>query len=370
MALPLLAVLSAAVVVAGEGIFLAPVMDGLGIAEPLQQYLLAIVLVLVSSGLLKIAFHQLRSAQVEDDDRAATGLNQSEATDHHADGDADPVTADPVSAPSAPPKQRSRYSRSFKLAGAGLLSLFAVALVFVLGWWRAEELIYAGSIDQDQLGNFLAENPTLTRAVITLLTVGLPIFAAVAFEWGFDSLHHAWQWRKARRANLRYSRQLNAAQKELEAKNQQLEHHNAALEEQRKEWEGAYYQEHELGTIVGAHKQPLWQVVLKIIAVLFIILLICYLVLDQWLAIVVPSALLRLLMYVIGFGGLYAYFALKSWDRPNPEQLHKQRRTIWRSEATPGTSGPRAVLNKPGQPSGNDAAAPHQSAAAGSHTNA
>ncbi len=63
IALPLLAVLSAAAVVPAEAVFVAPVLDGLGISEPVEQFVFGGVLVLASSGLLKIAIHQLRGLQ-------------------------------------------------------------------------------------------------------------------------------------------------------------------------------------------------------------------------------------------------------------------------------------------------------------------
>lgn len=235
--------------------------------------------------------------------------------------------------------------------------LFAVSLVSVLGWWRAEELIFAGSIGGDELGKFLSENPNLSRVVITLLTVGLPLFAAIGFEYGFDSLHAAWQWRKARRAYHRYSRRLNVAQKELEARNAEVEHQVDAIDEQRKQWSGSYLHYRELGKIVGANRRPLWQVALKIAAVAVLIFAV-WLLFDPFVSAYIESPVNRTMLAVLltfSLGGLYAACAIRLWDRPTPEELFKHKRVIWRDvhhEQAPPT--PPAVAAS----SGNGAEAP------------
>ncbi|MEK6320465.1 MAG: hypothetical protein AABN33_02155 [Acidobacteriota bacterium] len=324
IALPLLAVLSAAAVVPAEAVFVAPVLDGLGVSDPVEQLVFAGVLVLASSGLLKIAIHQLRNLQHHSVGRPTV---REETTQRDAETNA--TAARPLSEPGA-----SSFARGFKIATSTLMILFAVSLVSFLGWWRAEELIFAGSVGGDELGEFLGENPTLTRVVITLLTIGLPVFAAIAFEHGFDSLHAAWQWRKARRAHRRHAKALNDAQKQLEARDAEVEHQVAALDEQRKEWRGSYLHNHELGTIVGAHRRPLRQVVLKIAAVAVLIFAI-WLLLDPLVSAYIESPVNRAMLAVLltfSLGGLYAARAIKSWDRPSPEELYKHRRVIWRNE--------------------------------------
>lgn len=324
IALPLLAVLSAGAVVPAEAVFVAPVLDGLGVSDPLEQLVFAGVLVLASGGLLKVAIHQLRNLQ----HHGVRSLTvKEEATNRLAETTAN--AARPLSEPGASP-----FARPFKIATSTLMILFAVSLVSFLGWWRAEELIFAGSVGGDELGKFLSENPTLTRVVITLLTIGLPVFAAIAFEYGFDSLHNAWQWRKSRRAYHGYTHRLNNAQKELEAHNAEVEHQVAALDEQRKEWRGAYLHNHELGKIVGAHRRPLRQVVLKIAAVALLIFAI-WLLLDPFVSAYIESPVNRGMLAVLltfSLGGLYAVRAIKLWDRPSPEELYKHRRVIWRNE--------------------------------------
>jgi hypothetical protein len=368
IALPLLAVLSAAAVVPAEAVFVSPVMDGLAVTDPVEQLVFAGVLVVAASGLIKMAIHLLRklehpaagSSTVRDALEpganngyvvATTGSSPGEALDpganngnvatyvgnptvrkeareHHADTTARATRrlAEHCASP---------FARALKIATSTLMILFAVSLVSVLGWWRAAELIFAGSIGGDELGKFLSENPTLTRVVITLLTIGLPVFAAIAFEYGFDSLHVAWQWRKARRARRRYGTALNTAQKELEARTAEVEHQVAALYEQCKEWRSAYLHFHELGRLVGAHRRPLRDVVLKIAAVAASVFTV-WLMLDPVVsASYIESPVNRTMLAVLltfSLGGLYAARAVKSWDRPRPEELYKHRRVIWRDD--------------------------------------
>ena len=314
MALPLLASISALLVVIGEGIFLAPVMDGFGIADPLQQSILAIVLVLTSSGLLKLAIHQLQPPLTLKIGGQDTGADE---------------------------KERSlRQKTGFKVVLAALLSVFALSLVFVLGWWRAEEMIFAASLQPGEAAGFLGHNRTLTTVCVVLLTVGLPVFAAIAFEYAFNHLYLAWEWRKARHAFLSSSRHLDQTSKRIEAMNERMNHQINSLDEQRKEWTNAYLQSYELGRKVGANREPLWPVVVKILAVTMCALLIC-LLFDPVLASYITSAVTRGLIYscaTLGLTGLYASRALKAWRRPSPLQLYKQRATIWRNESMDSTS--------------------------------
>ena len=143
--MPLLAIILASLAIGGEAVLLAPVMDGFGIGERLWQFFTACVLVLVSSGLLELSIRQMRPTE----------------DDHH-----------------------ERYNKA-TLVTTILLTAFAFTFVFVLGWWRAEEMIYASGLVQGAWASFLSQNQMLTRVCVILLTLGLPTFAAIAFDWGF-----------------------------------------------------------------------------------------------------------------------------------------------------------------------------------------
>ena len=210
-----------------------------------------------------------------------------------------------------------------------LLTAFAFTFVFVLGWWRAEEMIYASGLVQGAWGSFLSQNQMLTRVCVILLTLGLPTFAAIAFDWGFAHLRYAWEWRKAKRAFWRLSTNLDVTEKKLEGDTEKRDCQIAALDEQKKEWISAYLENHEVGRIVGAQRQPLWQILVKITAVTLLVLASCF-VLDPLVAEFIKSG--RLLIYLLitfALSGIYAYYALNAWDRPKPLQLYKQRAIKW-----------------------------------------
>jgi len=318
--LPLCAVLFAIAAVIGEGIFLAPVMDGFGIADSTFQIVFAAVIVITSSGLFEItkklyAGHAAKTETAED------------------------YSDDP------PPRSR-------RLAGLiffGCLTALALTLVFILGWWRAEEMIYAASVQTGSWKEFLANNPVLTRAVVVLLTTALPMFVAITFEWGLNGLHLAWEWRKSQAVYRRITKRLAQTQKSLEQENESKDSRKRALEQMGEEWKQAYLQNHDLGQKIGAWKLPWWRVVLKICAVLLMVLTLC-LVLDPVFAQYIVSGGMRCLLYAcltLGVGVLYAAHAIRVWDRPTAKQLYEQKATIFRSESLPE---PKSVVASPPSP--------------------
>jgi len=306
--LPLVVVLLALLVVTGEAIFLAPVMDALGIADPVEQLIFAGVIVIVTSGLVEITKRQLVSHV-----KAATDNNTAEVAASHG-----------------------RFARVLKVAVLALFAILSLTLVFFLGQWRAEQMIFAASLQQSGAWKqFMSTNPDLTRAVVVLLTTGLPVFVAVVFDWGLSGLSLAWEWRKARHQAHNFSRQLDQSEKKLEAENENRASRVMELDEKCKEWTSSYEHHHALGQEIGARKTPLWRVILKIVAVVLVIAAICFL-LDPFASDYLTSESLRLFSYVLitlGVGGLYAAHAIKAWDRPNAKQLFKQRATLWRDSS-------------------------------------
>jgi hypothetical protein len=303
--LPLVVVFLALLVITGEAVFLAPVMDALGIADPLAQLLFAGVIVIVTSGLVEITKRQLAS--------------HAETATHNNSGE--------VSAP------RSRFARVVKVAVLVLFAILSLTLVFFLGQWRAEQMIFAASLQNaGAWKQFMSSNPDLTRAVVVLLTTGLPVFVAVVFDWGLSGLSLAWEWRKVRHQSHNFSRQLDQAEKKLEAENETRASRLAELDEKCKEWTSSYEHHHALGQEIGARKTALWPVILKIVALALVIAAVCFL-LDPFVSSYLTSESVRLFIYALitlGVGGLYATHAIKSWDRPNAKQLLKQRATVWR----------------------------------------
>jgi hypothetical protein len=281
-------------------------MDGFGIADPTFQLIFAAVIVITTSGLFEIT-KKIHAGRTQESPAA------EDRSDHEE-------------------KRKSR--RIGSLIFFGLLTTLSLALVFILGWWRAEEMIYAASVQTGAWKDFLTNNPVLTRAVVVLLTTALPVFVAMTFDWGLNGLHLAWEWRKSRAIHKRVAKQLDQSQKALEKEIEARDSRKRALEQMSEEWKQAYLQNHELGQKTGAWKLPLWRVVLKICAVALLVLTLC-LVLDPVIAQYILSGGMRCLLYAcltLGVGVLYAAYAIKAWDRPTVQQLYDQKATIFRSE--------------------------------------
>jgi hypothetical protein len=336
--LPLTAVLLSALVVVGESVFLAPVMDGFGIADLMWQYLLAAVIVITCSGLIEITKREWLQTRVDRDSNKSAGPHAEQTKSVH-------------------------WGRRVFFA---FMALLALLLVSILGWWRAEEMMFAASAQSGEWQDFLSQNATLTRCVVILLTTGLPVFVALAFEWGLDGLRLAWEWRKSRRDYRKTSATLERTRKDLEGEFEKKNSRQKALDELREEWKQAYLQNHELGRRVGARRLPLWRVILKIGAVVFVIVMICLLA-DPLVSGYILSDFTRLLLYTcvtIGLGGLYAAHAIKAWDRPNARQLYKQQATLWRSDGD-GSLPSSSAKAQTDYPSDNGRRPLHESAGSG-----
>jgi hypothetical protein len=323
--LPLFAVLFAIAAVIGEAVFLGPVMDGFGISDSTLQLIFAGVIVITTSGLFEITkkVYIKRAIEIETDESEVEHQTK--------------------------PKSRRLGSLIF----FGLLTTLAFALVFILGWWRAEEMIYAASVQTGAWREFLSNNPALTRVVVVLLTTAMPIFVALAFEWGLDGLHLAWEWRKSNAVHKRLCKQHAHTEKALEKENETRDARKRALTQMRDEWKQAYLQNHELGQKTGAWKLPLWWVVMKICVVPLLVIVFCLLV-DPIVAQYILSDAMRWLLYgclTAGLGVLYAAHAIRAWERPNPEQLFDHKKTIFRSELPPERT--RFVATVPSHAEGN-----------------
>lgn len=243
----LCAVAFSVVVVVGETVFLAPVLDGIGIADPVWQYLLAAGIVLVCSGLFEITKKQWQ---------------QVSGSDSTQNKDSEQLSI-------------SSWSTMIFL---GFVNLLALLLVSILGWWRAEEMIFAAKAQAGAWQGFLGENATLTRVVVVLLTVSLPVFVAMAFDWGISGLRFANEWRKTFRAYKRLTADLPRARKQLESEEEKAESEQQALDEQRDQWKQSYLQNHELGQKVGAQQLPLWQTMIKVLAAILLLIVACLLI--------------------------------------------------------------------------------------------
>jgi hypothetical protein len=185
------------------------------------------------------------------------------------------------------------------------------------------------------LGNFLGENPGLTKICVTLLTLALPIAAAWAMEWGFGRLYLAWHWRRARRNHERQAAQLDRARKQSEAAKEKLRCRLQAIQDQCAEWSQAQEQFHRLGKRIRARRLPLWLLIFKIAATAAALFALCALCepLVGWLVADFGLRVVVLLTAWLGVSGLAGARLWQGWDRPSPRQLFRERAVIWRSEA-------------------------------------
>lgn len=313
-ALPLLATILAGVAVFGEAILLAPVMDGFGIANRTMQLFTASILVLVASGLIHLTVRQMMGKGV----RAVGGT----------DNDAGAAVSFPTL----------------------LLAALSIALISILGWWRGEGMIFAGQFSNAQWGAFLSANETLTKVCVTTLTIALPVFAGISFDWGYQSFRYAFEWRKARALHRHLCRKLETVRKQHEAQVEKLELQAKILDQENQESTQGYLEHYALGQAVGAQRPGLELITLKIAAVTLLIVGGCYLV-NPLAARFLPSG--RLILYTcitLGLAGLYAYRLLKGRDRPTSTQLYQQRGVNWREkpnqkrqDATTETAAPESA---------------------------
>lgn len=308
--LALAGIVAAVFGVVGEAMYLAPVLQGQGIEDPPEQLFVALVIVVTAAILVKMTIHRLfPPAELKLSDEGA-GAEDSR-----------------------------RHLRGWLGAGAtAAMAIFTIGMLGMLGLWRAEELIFSASVSEGEssaLGRFLGENPTLTKICVVLLTVALPIAAALALDWGLRQLHFAWQWRRARRIHLRRGRQLDKAEKGLEAEREKLAKRKEALARRRDEWVKALEEQYELGRRIRARRLPLWRVILKIAMAAALIFALCALAmpfLAEW---VVDEGMQWAILLTVWLGVSlgYAVKALHAWERPNPRQLFRQQAVLWRDEA-------------------------------------
>jgi hypothetical protein len=295
----------AALAVMGEVILLAPVMDGFGIADRGLQHFAALVFVLVSSGLVHLLTTRMRRA-----------------------------------APATVPRER-RWTTVLVTAALAALTF---GLLLVLGWWRGSEMLFAAEAMGGEWAAFLASCPTLTRVCVMLLTLALPIFAAVVGEAASKEIALAWSVLTTEHALARESERLHRFTKRHEAEEVKLAETLGALSQEEERLRNVYLEHHELGTRLGAKRQPVALLVLRCAAVALLLALACV-VIDPVLATHIDSGAARGFLYglvVAGLSGLHAAHAWRAWERPTPTQLFRARALRWREDPPTPATPPRS----------------------------
>lgn len=291
---PLLAVVAAFLLIAAEGGLLAPVMDGLNIAEFWVQLLVATLLVGALSGLLEIAVHNFHKTPRK------LWLVISSAT-------------------------------------------FAVVSLAIFGWWRGEEVIFAGS--QDDGSTFASENALLTRILLMLVTVALPITAAFFLDFGVKHLRFWLERKEARKDFLEFSRRAEENEKKLAAANEKLAAELEAIGQERESWLASARDNFEKGRTVGAWKLPFWQAVtlpttVAGILIFVVVMIVGMILVDPILAEFIESDAFRIALFVLlaaGLTGLLAMRFIRRWNRPTDEELFNQTATHWRNAENPNS---------------------------------
>lgn len=189
--LPLLYLAFALICVVAEGIFLAPLLDGLGVANRDQQLGLAIVMVGMAAILVELGAHKARGT-------------------------------DPV-------------GRVIGWMGCLMAAGFAAALA----WWRFAQLQVEAGRDP-KFAALLEAEPDAAQAVVILLGCMLPSVAALALHYSLPRLRAAWltarYWRLQRWA-MRAERRSQMSGERLPLKLAQVK---AAAAKARRDYDAGY----------------------------------------------------------------------------------------------------------------------------------
>jgi hypothetical protein len=270
---PLLMLLFGFLALGAETFLLAPALDMLGIADPLEQKLVAGPM----CALAAIIFHYaLRT--------------------YHAR------------------EEGWRQLLPYILAGATVIGLG------VLGVARARQMTFSASLNLNPLAQFMADHELLGTALFVFLTLFFPIAAGVAIYEGTESARAWREYSVARRRARLLPQQLNDAEKRLEGEQEKLDHDLAALEQRKKEFTEIYSQYYALGQQNGAVQGPYWLVIAKSVGVGVLVFVLAALITRLFGPWSTTPLLLALLVGVVS-GILAAVYFHRVWAHPSPEQL-------------------------------------------------
>ncbi len=209
-----------------------------------------------------------------------------------------------------------------------------------LGIYRAFILEIVEADGDAVLSRLYDETSLLNKIVMVFLTAGLPIGATFAFEYGWYGLKRWKEWRKAKRDAVKFKILYETAVKKLEAAAEKLAKKLEELDEICNAWQSAQNQAHLEGARLGAVRRPFWEITPLLIGgsllILFVVMFLIYMFFDDGLSANIASGAGRLTLYLLFSGSLislFVYQVLKRWNSPTPGQFYAAR-TVRRTAET------------------------------------
>lgn len=280
----------------GEVLFLAPMMDGLGIASRFGQLLLASTVVFTAAILVHMSDHGLFRQPADSAGRFSS---------------------------SWPDGQRGRLASL-------CVGLLTFGVLWTLGRWRALQMMF---VADGTLAEFLQLNVGLMVTFVTLLTVALPLVSAVALDWATRASHYGWLWTQSQRTLSGLHRQLEQTRKRRAAVIDKRDHELELARQHGVILQCLYLEHHELGRHLGADRAPLYLFVLRA-AVLGMALGAGAVAVEAVVGWGVWSGV-RLTFYALFVLALTGAYAARLWrvhTCPSPRELFQWRRVRWQTE--------------------------------------
>src|SRR5512146_2462478 len=163
---PVLGLLLSVALTVGDAFLLAPLLQGIGLVDPVDQRLVAL---LMGAGLTAFAHLGFRA-----------------------------------------------WHSGSKVQGAIVLAL-AAGTVGAICWWRCDQIVFAASLGNDAWRDFLAEHPMSTRLFVIGLSVILPFAAGFISSHALPELHFSTRWYAARRSSARWDSKCASLREQLKA---------------------------------------------------------------------------------------------------------------------------------------------------------
>jgi hypothetical protein len=163
---PLLGLLFSAALTVGDSFLLAPLLQGIGIVDPIDQRLIALLMGAGLTAFAHLGFHLWHSG------RKVLGL---------------------------------------------VVLVIAAGAVGSICWWRCDQIIFAASLGNETWHAFLVGHPVSTRLFVVALSVILPFAAGFVSSHVLPDLQFSARWYAARRATHRWGSRCTALRERLNA---------------------------------------------------------------------------------------------------------------------------------------------------------